>query len=234
MTLGEIKRRLRVLLRLNPGDEVGDDPFFIQDNIVAAADRVAQATDCYFGTRTFDTVASTSTYCAPDLYRIETVNALNAQSQWQPLYIFDSPASADALFSSWWRNDTTSDPPRFIIYHGPGEFRLYPTPSISRSGGVSFEGWMKPGQVWSRDGSGNALTLADTQECPLPAFAHEAVVLEAIYQTALALALDKPNYGPMLPLYKRNADRERGKVERDSMEYSQRGIRMRNPYDLRQ
>lgn len=234
MTLGEIKRRLRVLLRLNPGDEVGDDPFLIQDNIVAAADRICQATDCLFGTRTCDITALTTNYCMPEFYRVETSNILDAQSQWQPLYIFDTPAGADAIFSSWWRNDSSTDPPRFCVFYGPGEVRLYPTPSITRTGALRFEGWMKPGQVWSRDGSGNAITLADSQECPLPSWAHEAVVLEAIYQTAMVLALDKPNYTPMLPLYQRNADRERGKVERDSMEHAQRsGFRIRNPFDRR-
>ncbi len=233
MTLGEIKRRVRVMLRLNPGDEVGDDPFFIQDAIISAADRIAQATDCYFARRTFDTVAGTSEYCLPELYRIETANALDARSQWNPLYVFDSPAAADAQMFSFWRNDSTADPPLYLIYEGPGQMKLYPTPSVSRTGGVSFEGWLKPGQVWSRDGSGNAVTLADTQECPLPSMAHEAVVLEAVYQVALGLALDKANYGPMLPLYKKTADRERGKVERDSMEFHQRSLRVRNPWGFR-
>jgi hypothetical protein len=236
MTLGEIKRRARVALRLNPGDEVGDDPFYIQDTIVAAADRIAQATDCLFGERTCDITASVKSYCMPEFYRMETANVLDAQSNWQPLYIFDTPADADALYYSWWRNDTTADPPTCLVFDGPGAATLYPTPSVSRTAALMFEGWYKPGQTWARDGSGNALTLADSQECPLPVWAHEAVVQETIYQLAVGMVLSaaNPTLNTVLPLFLANAKETRGKVERDSAtHHSRSGFKIRSPFDHR-
>lgn len=189
-TLGEIKRSLRIELDLHPETRLGKNPMLMQEIILRAADEVAGRTDCLGGgagtqARTATITANQATYCLADYYRVNAVLIKTAAGKWQPLFIFDTPGDMDTYCGGAWRNENASDPARAAIFSGVNTVTLYPTPSITRAAALRFEGWRKPGTTWRYDpNTGAAVAIADTQECPLPSWAQEAVRRCALYNGA--------------------------------------------------
>jgi hypothetical protein len=183
MNLGEFKRKLRRQLQLGRHSERGGDPFSLQEAVIDAANYVAENADCYFDKRATALVEDEAYYCQDEFYRLYCVTAKDASGKWVPLAKFDGP-TADQRDLLAHRNGETGDPPRRFILQGVNAVRLDPTPSVSRSAALRFEGLLTPGDVWSYDASDVAETLADTHECPLPVYAHNAVFLYAKYLLA--------------------------------------------------
>lgn len=211
MTLGEIKRDIRLRLRQHVGTEAGGDPFTLQADILSAADEVAFRTDALFDNQTASLTDGTSDYCASDYYRITGLSVKDSAGQWRPLLLFDNPGKADRYFGGRWRDTTQeADPPVCAVFNGVNSFTLVPTPSTTRAAALRIDGWRKPGQFWTYS-AGAGVTLSDSDECPLPVFAHNAVFQIALANQAL---FDTREFiRALYPVLKKDADDEVGRVE---------------------
>jgi hypothetical protein len=180
MTRGEIKRRIRMYYPESPGTQGWDDPFALDSLIKDAANEVARLTDCYEDIRYLDIVANTQVYCSPDTYRPVAVFAKDSSDNWQRLKVM---RSHDDNFDQF-RFDSASDPCSHVGFRGGNQLLLAPVPSVTRSAGLMIEGYCQPGEYWVYSSGGVAQAAADSDECPLPVWAHDAVVYHALTKRA--------------------------------------------------
>jgi len=172
MTRAEIKRRVRMYTPESPGSSGWDDPFALDQLVKDVANEVARKTDCYEDVRYLDIEEDVQVYCAPDIYRPVAVFAKDSSDVWNRLFVL---RSHDDNFDSV-RFDTAADPVTHVGFRGGNQLVLAPTPSTTRAAGVMIEGYCQPGEYWVYDEDGVAQTPAETDECPLPVWAHDAVV----------------------------------------------------------
>ena len=188
MTRGAMKTRIAQLLGLSIGDGVYGDPFAIDNALNRVTDEFAgPGMDCYWTTETGDITADVAEYAAPTMYKLTGALYLDDAGKWRPL----SPISSGAMdrLSLDWRNTSSTANPVFIVFEGSGvnRFLLSPTPNFDRAGGLKFEGYA------NTNASGISTWAANSSECPLPSWAHEAIVYGAAVDLAgLMLASDDP------------------------------------------
>jgi hypothetical protein len=231
MTLGDIETNIAVDLELNAGTRAGDDPFYLRKKVTDATDFISEETYCLFGAQTREMTSGYSNYCLPDFFRIDSVLVKDSAGDWRNLYLFEDKAQADAHLGTQWRTADSADPPGAAIFSTVNDVFLYPTPSVTRTGGVKFEGYYKPGQTWLYT-TGVAQTLSTAHTCPLPSWAHQAVEWEAKAQ--IALTDRRPAVQAQAEAIAERAFHLRGNVEQRRAEYTQRsGNKLRNPRDYR-
>jgi hypothetical protein len=232
MTFEDLEGRVIRRLQLNANTILGDDPFLRQDTILKAVDRIAEETWCLYGERTTSLVADENTYCLPEFFRVDNVLCADENYNWFYLTQFDSETEMDALNGSYWRNDTaTVSVPGNAIWENVNRVILYQTPATSRTAAFKFEGFYKPMSVWERS-AGIAVPFARDQDCPLPDWAWEAAVSEAVSQCAEMD--DRPYVLRQAERLREEADKARGEVEAKVMVYHSRTFaRVRNPYTFR-
>jgi len=181
MTRGEIKRRIRLLGRHYFGSDSDQDPFGLDLLIVEVANQIARSTDCFTGRRYLDLVADTSEYCAPDIYRVRNVQVKNTGGNWERMRIFDAyNRKVDMV-----RNDGSSAYPTLAVFTGMNKVSVYPPPASAITQGLMLEGYAIPGDYWQYDVNGNAQTMTDATECPLPDIAHDCLVYGVLAQRAM-------------------------------------------------
>jgi hypothetical protein len=98
-----------------------------------------------------------------------------------------------------------------VVFLGTNELRLFGPPAADRAGALAFEGYYKPGAFWKYDNeTGAGLASADTDECPLPVWAHEAV-----YRCARAKAAARDERAEVranVPLYRQEYEGRGGEL----------------------
>ena len=177
MTRGAIKIRIAQLLGLSIGDSAYGDPFAMDSALNRVTDEFAgPGMDCYWTSETGDVTASQAEYCAPTMYKLKGAYWLDSSSNWQPLYP-STPQKMDRTVSNW-RNNQSNATLQYIVFEGANRFVLYPTPNYTLSGGIKFEGYAQTNV------SGISTWAADTTECPLPSWCHEAIVYGAVIEMA--------------------------------------------------
>lgn len=172
MTRAEIKRRVRMYTPESPGSAGWDDPFALDQLVKDVTNEVARRTDCYEDIRYLDVEEDVQTYCAPDVYRPVAVFVKNGAGDWNRAITM---RSHDDNFDTY-RFMDSADPATHVAFRGGNQLLLAPTPSVSRPAGLMIEGYCQPGEYWVYDSDGVAQTPAETDECPLPVWAHDAVV----------------------------------------------------------
>lgn len=180
MTRGEIKRRVRMYFPESVGTQGWDDPFALDSLVKDAANEVARLTDCLEDVRYLDVTAGTQTYCSPDTYRPTAVFIKNSSDSWERMRVM---RSQDDNFDQY-RFDSQADPPTHVAFRGGNQILLGPTPSVTRAAGLMIEGYVQPGEYWVYNSGGTAQPVADTDECPLPVWAHDAVVYNVLVKRA--------------------------------------------------
>jgi hypothetical protein len=180
VTRGEIKRRVRMYYPESPGSTGWDDPFALDSLIKDAANEVARLTDCYEDIRYLDVTAGTQTYCSPDTYRPVAVFIKNSSGDWERMRVM---RSHDDNFDQF-RFDQQADPSTHVGFRGGNQLLLAPTPSVTRAAGLMVEGYCQPGEYWVYDSGGTAQAPTDSDECPLPVWAHDAVVYNVLAKRA--------------------------------------------------
>lgn len=186
MTRAGIKQRARVYFQASPGTQLWDDPFAADLWVTDGAREVAWKTDCLLEYRFLGITSGTSSYCAPDLYRLKRVWVKDSAGLWHEPRVY--PASS-FNFDYDRHNTATGDPPTAIAFQGGGTVMLSPIPSTTRAAAIKFLGYAQPAEsgVWVYDSSGVAVAKAETDECPLPVWAHTAVVNYVKWKAAEAL-----------------------------------------------
>ena len=172
MTRAEIKRRVRMYTPESPGTSGWDDPFALDQLVKDVTNEVARKTDCYEDVRYLDIEEDVQVYCAPDIYRPVAVFAKDSSDNWNRLFVL---RAHDDNFDSV-RFDTAADPVTHVGFRGGNQLVLAPTPSTTRAAGLLIEGYCQPGEYWVYDSDGTAQTPTEDDECPLPVWAHDAVV----------------------------------------------------------
>lgn len=216
MTRGEIKRRVRLLGRHYFESDLDVDPFGLDLLITTVTNDVARNTDCYWSRRYLDLSANTSEYCASDLYRIKNVFALQQDGEYKRLMLVDWYDAKNWQYRS--PSDSAPIPTHAVVFENI-RMRFWPMPSTNSSNGVMIEGWAIPGDYWLYDTSGNAVAMDDTQECPLPDIAHDAVVFGVLYYKALQV-----RDGEMIAVYRDEYEKRTGMVESFTATYARRAV----------
>lgn len=220
MTRGDMKADIVLDLSLTEGSDGAANPFTLASDIIWSANNVAGRTDCLFGVRTTGLVAEQTTpYCLPDLYRLNDVAVLDAAGKWRGMNLYDSPGDASFALGTSWRGDTSVDPPQDAILYGVNQVVLHPPASVTRAAALALLGWYRPGVYWVFDGSGNGVAATDADECPLPIWAHDAVVAGAKWRQAKRD--NRPEVRSRAADLGAEYDRERGSVEQKAHEHHQ-------------
>lgn len=211
MTRGAMKVRVAQLLGLAIGDGAYGDPFAMDNALNRVTDEFAgPGMDCNWTSETADIVSGQGEYCAPTMYKLNGAYWLDGTSQWRPL-LPTTPQKLDRTNANW-RNDPQSDSPIYVVFEGANRFVLYPTPNFSRTGALKFEGYAQT------NASGISTWPADTTECPLPSWCHEAIVYGAAMDVASSmLASDSETEASratrVLPVLEGRYRRLRGQAE---------------------
>lgn len=173
MTRGQIKQRVRVYGRHLFGGDDDRDPFGLDFLVTDVANQVARATDCLVGRRILDLVEDQQEYCAPDVYRIQAVFRVDADTgDYTRLPIlWNYERGLDG-----WRNEDASHPVEKCAVFGQNRIGVYPTPDAAVTGGLVVEGYAVPGDYWEYDVDGVGQAPTENDNCPLPDYSHEAVV----------------------------------------------------------
>lgn len=180
---------MKTLIARRCGVTIGDagfSDFLMDDTLNRVTDTFAgPGMDCFWDTETTGIVASQAEYCAPRAYKVKGAYWLDASGNWTPL-IPTTPQKMDRG-NAIWRNSTTSDTPIMAVFEGVNRVLLYPTPSFTRASALKFEGFM------NTNASGASTWAAETAECPLPSWCHEAIAMGATVGICEAmLASDDP------------------------------------------
>jgi hypothetical protein len=212
MTRGAMKAALAQLFDETPGTDAGDAPFFWDQILIWATDRIAGATDCCWGIRYTATVEDQLEYCPPeDLHKVFFLSVLDGNSQYQELAIV-SRLRANSHLGSRWQNEASVDPPTHGVLQMGGSAYLYPPSSAARDAGLRWEGFATPGEVWAYDAvTFAAQAITDSTEHPFFAWAQQAVIWEA----ALIRIIQFPTAQNLArqPMIARELRKEKGKVE---------------------
>jgi hypothetical protein len=216
MTLAEIKQKVRMVGLHHFGGKQDLDPFGLEYLILETANEIARKTDCLFGRRYLDLVASQSEYCSPDMYHIRGVFLLNTtQSIYQRMLLINfANRKADVI-----RENTSQTTLDTCILYGMNRIGFFPEPTVAIPNGIMLEGYCQPGSIWEYDVNGNAVPLADTQECPLPNVSHDCLVYGVL--AARAMQMMEPN---VLAMYKAEYLDRLGMVEGWSATYARRTV----------
>lgn len=223
MTRGAMKVRIAQLLGLSIGDTAFGDPFAIDNALNRVTDEFAgPGMDCYWTSETGDITSGTAEACAPSMYKLKGAYWLDSTSKWQPLYP-STPQKMDRTVSNW-RNDPSASTLQYIVFEGVNRFVLYPTPNFTTAGGLKFEGYAQTNV------SGISTWAADTAECPLPTWCHEAIVYGAAIELAnTMLASDLPTENAkatrVLPVLEGRYKRLRGQAESAASTFYQDVVR---------
>ena len=212
MTRAEIQAQASLLMREALGTPAAGDPFALDGLTDAVADDVAKRTDCYWDAVTTDLTANQATYCDPCLYKVKGVFVLDAQGNWRPL-VTTTETQLDRHFgAAYWRNAPASDPPTSAAFEGARQVRLYPMPSVTRAGGLTMEGYLTPRGRWA----------TPTSECPLPSWAHQAVVYGICRLRALQFTGEVAGAAEKAQAWSSEYRRELGDIERLAATYAPR------------
>ena len=131
-----------------------------------AAERTAQATDALYGEVTGDMVTGQTDYCFPRVYKPKAFYVIDAHGKRQSLCV-SSTDTLDGGGAGVWRTETAATPRRVIVA-ALNRFTVQPTPTATRLNALIVAGFILP-PVWDKPGD----------VCPLPDWAHDAVVLKA-------------------------------------------------------
>lgn len=216
MTRGEIKRRVRLLGRHYFDSDMDIDPFGLDLLITEVTNEIARNTDCYWGRRYLDLVANTAEYCASDLYRIKNILAKQTDGDWKRLILIDWYDAKNHQYRN--SSDKSALPSHCMVFENI-RMRFWPCPSVSLNNHIMLEGWSVPGDIWVYDVNGTPVPMADSQECPLPAIAHDVVVYGVLYNKAL-----QQRDAAMVPIYREEYERRQGMVESFSATYARRAV----------
>lgn len=211
MTRAEIRRN--VLLRLAEAPEEGREPLYLGEAIRMAADEVAVRTDCYQTHYTMDINGSPTEleeFCLPgELYKIKAAKVIHSDDTVSIL----SPLRGEFVTRNWmdrhyygWQDPTMeTGNVRYLVLERPKAL-LYPFPAYDKTGGLVLYGYAKPGDAWT------ASAAAETDECPLPEYAHTAVEIKAALIRAMQFPTPDNKY--RIPLLQDEYEREVGRVAR--------------------
>lgn len=211
---------VRAELAPHIGDPASSSPIALRRAVWRAVDEVAERTDCLHKGRLLNLVATVARYCPEGLRRVTAVAWKNSSGTWYGDLPVRTQHWMDRHISTW-RNEASSDNAQMIVVTGPNAYIVWPTPSVSRTGGLRLEGYWKPGETWAYDGSGVATAAARADECPLPSFAQTAAVERAKYLYGAALLTKNPAIAPALSLLDANSKRLMGVVESDAANHWQ-------------
>lgn len=213
MTLGEIKQKVRMIGLHHFGSKQDLDPFGLEYLVLESANQIARKTDCLFGRRYLDLEEDVDEYCSPDMYRIRGVFKLE-DNEYKRLRLLDF---ADRQVDRY-RTQGNAVIDACILY-ATNRLRFLPTPTDNVTNGVMIEGYCQPGMIWQYDTNGNAVPLADDQECPLPDSAHDCLVYSVLYSRAMQM-----KDANVLALYKSEYLDRLGMVESNSAIYGRRTV----------
>jgi hypothetical protein len=109
------------------------------------------------------------------------VQVKNTGGDWQRMRILDAyNRKVDMV-----RNDGSSAFPTIAVFTGMNKVSVYPPPASAITEGLMLEGYAIPGDYWQYDVNGNAQTMTDATECPLPDIAHDCLVYGVLAQRAM-------------------------------------------------
>lgn len=223
MTRGAMKVRIAQLCGLVLGDHTYSQPFLIDNSLNRVTDEFAgPGMDCYWTSETADITSGQAEYGAPTMYKLNGAYWLDGAGKWTPL-LPATPQEMDRQGAGW-RNDPSSADPRYIVFEGANRFLLYPTPNFTRSSALKFEGYAQTNV------SGVSTWAADTAECPLPSWCHEAIVYGAAVEVAMTMlasdgANDVAKAQRILPLLQMHYRTLRGKAESAAATFSRDVVR---------
>jgi len=192
------------------------DPFGLDLLITTVTNDIAKNTDCYWSRRYLDLVAGTAEYCSSDLYRVKNIFALQSDGEYKTLLRVDWYDAKNWQYRS--PSDTSPVPSHVVVFEN-NRMRFWPMPSVAVTNGIMLEGWCLPGDYWVYDVNGTAVAMDDTQECPLPVVAHDAVVFGVLYWKAL-----QTRDADMVAIYRDEYEKRVGMVESFAATYARRAV----------
>lgn len=210
MTRGQMEAQIALDLSEVDRGGAAANPFSLRNDVIRAADEIAETTDSLFGTYTITMTATQATYCLPPIYKWNDAAVADSNGNWHPFGIYDRPGDASVSLGANWRNDIAQDPPTDIIFNGVTSLTLHPAPSVTRANALMFLGFWKAGDSWVYV-NGVGITPAASDECPLPVWAHPAVVALAKFKRAIRDT--RPEIIRQLPFLKDDSDKLWGNVE---------------------
>lgn len=192
-----------------------------------AADQTAQASDCYHAEEFTDLVAGQAAYCAPKIYKVTAVYAVDADGHRRRLERLNSVAIA-RRFGNRWREWQPQDAPRYAVRDSNAQFTLAPAPLTSRTGGMIVAGFAL--STLQKSGRANHQWDQGTDECPLPPQAHEAVLTRFCYLRLRQLAVQSPAVMPLAATYESEWRRQCGELESQAARAYNDAVRTRGVY----
>lgn len=193
-----------------------DDFIAKRDRLVAACDEVARRTECLFTEWVADIVADQAHYCpVPQLIRATGLQVKDPQGWWRSLGFASgtNAAAVRAAYSSWIAAGIKNDWQGNATGTADGRITLYPTPLTDRPESLWWSGWFVPGYTWEIDPTTKAPRPLDTSHtCPLPVWAHDAVLDVATLRTAEELVLIREEAAKIIPLYEKRVIQRIGEV----------------------
>lgn len=172
----------------------------------AAADDTAQATDCYTAEQIDDLTLDQAEYCFPKIYKPKAWYVVDENGNRHVLIPRTSHeldrcggfTSVSFGFTSTgtgetgWRTWTAQDYPTYRVMSGLTSFLVAPVAKATRAGGIIVAGFaLSTLPITGRDKHQWDLP---TDECPLPSWAHNAVVLKATANIARMLKVKNGAY----------------------------------------
>lgn len=208
MTREQLDSRIARFLGELFGSPGYGDPFSRNEFIDDAVEWACQATDCFYTGYASDITAGQPYYCAPRLYRLKKALVQTASGKTVPLtfqtmaYGIDTTTTAPL---------TTTVIPQYFMTQGRNRVIIWPIPNYAMVGGLLLEGFGFP---LRSPATGNNAWSNDTDECPLPEEAQQALVYKAC-------ALRCLQFGDMTRLghFEALAREAIGKVERSSRRF---------------
>jgi hypothetical protein len=201
------------------GDAAARSPIALRRAVWRAVAEVAERTDCLHKGINLSLVAGTQRYCPPGLRRVTGVAWKDSSSDvWGDVAVRTQHWMDRNVYN--WRNEPSADNARALVVTGPNTVLVWPTPSASRSVALRFEGYWKPGEEWEYL-DGVLQPASDSDECPLPGFAHTAATERAKWYFAKSLMVKAPAIAPLLQMLDRESTRLIGIVESDTAKHWQ-------------
>lgn len=181
MTRGDIKKFCKATVKADPSTEEGDNPFTWDLLINQAADDLCRATDCLWYDYSIAVTTNKSVYNCMPLYKLRKVQLLfpnNGSNFTRNLQI----QQIDWIPYSFSESDTNPQTgiPGVCALLGTHQLRVYPVPNYTLANALTLSGYGVPGALWPND----------TDECPLPEWAHLAVAYGALIDRAIQFPLN--------------------------------------------
>ncbi len=209
-TLGGIETIVMDTLAEGPGVPGAGNPVARRRAVIEACDEVARRTHCLHTAFAMDIKAGQASYCPPaTLLEADGVLALDPDGVLRPLRVASGVAASNLRSAhSFYGGNYRHDYQWAMSATGAGAITLYPTPDTDRAGALWISGYFAPGKVWEIDPVTFAPRDLDaSHECPLPAFAHEAVRAESVRRRVIQLLTIRKELGEFLGLYTQEAGR---------------------------